>query len=152
MCVPRCQLIRQTCMVGARLNYCNSLFFDMSDTNLDRLKRVRNSLTRVAAGTHRRDHIRPVFARLHWLPIRARDAIKSTTRCIQDQTGTSTIVLIGYDQRRQDVVDTSILIPAATKRTDVSNSDWSSLVPICGCQDLEQSFGSNKVDRHSQII
>ena len=33
----------------------------------------------VFAGTHRRDHIKPVLARLHWLPMRARLTFKIVT-------------------------------------------------------------------------
>ena len=34
-------------IVGARLDYCNSLLYSTSQRNLDRLQRVQNSLARV---------------------------------------------------------------------------------------------------------
>ena len=66
-------------IIGARLDYCNSLFSGMSDANFDKLQRVQNSLARVVAGTRRRDHITPVLAQLHWLPVKARVIFKIAT-------------------------------------------------------------------------
>ena len=51
----------------------------MSDANFDKLQRVQNSLARVVAGTRRRDHITPVLAQLHWLPVKARVIFKIAT-------------------------------------------------------------------------
>jgi len=55
-------------IVGARLDYCNSLLLGTSEYNLDRLQRVKNRLARVvlpfsAGATEARRE-------LHWLPIR----------------------------------------------------------------------------------
>jgi len=37
--------------------------------NIDKLQRVQNTLARLVSKTHRRDHITPFFADLHWLRI-----------------------------------------------------------------------------------
>ena len=63
-------------IVSSRLDYCNSVLAGISSANLDRLQSVRNTLARVVTGTRRRDHITPVLAGLHWLPVQARITFK----------------------------------------------------------------------------
>ena len=59
-------------IVGPTLDYCNAMLVGISEVNLDKLRRVRNTLARIVTRTCRRDHISPVLADIHWLPIRAR--------------------------------------------------------------------------------
>jgi len=64
-------------IVGARLDYYNSLLLGTSEYNLDRLQRVQNRLARVvlpfsAGATEARRE-------LHWLPIRQRITFKLAT-------------------------------------------------------------------------
>ena len=66
-------------IVGSRLDYCNSLLAGMSSKNLDKLQRVQNTLARLVTGTQRREHITPVLAELHWLPVRARITFQIST-------------------------------------------------------------------------
>lgn len=56
-------------IVSTRLDYCNSLLFNTSTKNIQRLQRVQNTLARVVSGTKKRDHIKPVLRDLHWLPV-----------------------------------------------------------------------------------
>ena len=55
-----------------RLDYCDAVLYGSSSMNIDKLQRVQNTLARVVSKTHRRDHITPVLAHLHWLPVRYR--------------------------------------------------------------------------------
>jgi hypothetical protein len=59
-------------IVNSRLDYCNSLLYGSSAKNLDKLQKVQNTLARVVSGARRRDHIKPVLKKLHWLPVRER--------------------------------------------------------------------------------
>jgi len=63
-------------MVGARLDYCNSLLYGTTTVNINKLQRVQNSLARVVTGTRRYDHITAVLADLHWLKIQERITYK----------------------------------------------------------------------------
>ena len=59
-------------IVATRLDYCNSLLYGTSKSNLVKLQHVQNTLARVVAGTRRREHITPVLKDLHWLPVEQR--------------------------------------------------------------------------------
>ena len=59
-------------LVGARIDYCNSILHGTSQCNIDKLQRLQNSLARAVVGSGRTEPITPILARLHWLPIRDR--------------------------------------------------------------------------------
>jgi len=61
-----------TAVVGSRLDYCNSLLYGVSETNLNKLQRVQNSLARIVLGLDTRSSTMQNLADLHWLPVRAR--------------------------------------------------------------------------------
>ena len=56
-------------IVGARLDYCNSILYGTSEYNISRLQRMQNTRARVVTRTKKFDHITPVLRCLHWLPI-----------------------------------------------------------------------------------
>ncbi|XP_032375874.1 uncharacterized protein LOC116692015 [Etheostoma spectabile] len=58
--------------ISLRLDYCNSLYFGLSKSLLARLQLVQNAAARVLTGTRKREHITPVLASLHWLPVHFR--------------------------------------------------------------------------------
>jgi len=62
--------------VSCRLDYCNSLFFGMTDDLFQRLQGIQNAAARLVTGTSRREHITTVLRRLHWLPVRQRTEFK----------------------------------------------------------------------------
>jgi len=59
-------------MVSARLDYCNAVLYGTSKSNIAKLQRVHNTLARAVKCSSKRDHITPVLADLHWLPVAAR--------------------------------------------------------------------------------
>ena len=58
--------------ISSRLDYCNSLYVGLDQLSLRRLQLVQNAAARVLTGTKKREHITPVLASLHWLPVRYR--------------------------------------------------------------------------------
>ena len=74
----RSSLTRKACetlvqaYVTSRLDYCNVLLYGLPKYLLDRLQKVQNSAARVVALSPKREHITPVLADLHWLPVEYR--------------------------------------------------------------------------------
>ena len=64
--------------VGGRPpEHCNSLYVGIADKTINRLQMVQNAAARVLTGTKMREHISPVLASLHWLPVRFRVKFKT---------------------------------------------------------------------------
>ena len=55
--------------ISSRLDYCNSLFSGLNQKSIKRLQAVQNSAARLLTKTKYCDHITPVLASLHWLPV-----------------------------------------------------------------------------------
>ena len=58
--------------VSSRLDYCNGLYTNLSQSSLHKLQLVQNTAARILTNTPRSSHITPVLATLHWLPIKSR--------------------------------------------------------------------------------
>lgn len=56
--------------ITSRLNYCNALY--VSGSSLARLQMVQNAAERFLTGTRKYEHISPILASLHWLPVQFR--------------------------------------------------------------------------------
>ena len=64
-------------LVSSKLDYCNSLYSGISQSNLNKLQRIQNSLARVITNTSKYQHITPTLKKLHWLPIKQRIEIQT---------------------------------------------------------------------------
>ena len=56
-------------LIGSRLDYCNSLFRNLSVLYFCKLQCVQNNLAKIVINTTKYSHITPVRKTLHWLPI-----------------------------------------------------------------------------------
>lgn len=73
--------------ITVRLDYCNSLYVGLNQASLQRLQLVQNAAARLLTGTKRHQHITPVLASLHWLPVRQRIDFKIALmvfKCLND--------------------------------------------------------------------
>ena len=59
-----------------RLDYCNSLFVNISQENLFKLQKVQNAAAKLILGRRRRDSASSALYQLHWLNIDARIVFK----------------------------------------------------------------------------
>ena len=53
--------------ISSRLDYCNALLYDVSDSLFRRLQSIQNAAACFLTGASRRDHISPVLRSLHFL-------------------------------------------------------------------------------------
>ncbi|XP_072251171.1 uncharacterized protein [Leuresthes tenuis] len=75
--------------VTSRLDYCNSLLLGCPTYSLKSLQLIQNAAARVLMRTNRRDHVSPVLASLHWLPVKFRIEFKIlllTYKALTDRT------------------------------------------------------------------
>ena len=62
--------------IFSRIDLNNSMLINLPDQLLDKLQRIQNTAARIVTRTSRHEHITPVLANLHWLPVRARIIFK----------------------------------------------------------------------------
>jgi len=61
-----------TSIVHSKLDYCNSLYYDLPQSEIKRLRNIQHSLARAVCRTPKSSHITPVLKSLHWLRINER--------------------------------------------------------------------------------
>jgi len=66
-----------------RLDYCNSLLFDVCNYVMQQVQSIQNAATRLITGTLRCEHVTPVLQKLHWLPVCPR--VKFKLACLVHQ-------------------------------------------------------------------
>ena len=69
--------------VFSRIDYCNSLLCNVPNVLLDKLQRFQNQAARLVLRKNRREHITPMFLRLHWLPVNFRIRYKIALLCFK---------------------------------------------------------------------
>lgn len=58
--------------ISTCLDYCSALYIGVNKASLARLQLVQNAAARLLTGTRKHDHITPILASLHWLPVQFR--------------------------------------------------------------------------------
>ena len=76
-------------LIISRLDYCNSVLVNLSDSTLYSYTTILHSAARLARGLKPRDHITPALRQLHWLPIKARITYKICLMMFNLNSGSS---------------------------------------------------------------
>ena len=66
-------------LVSSKLDYCNSLFYDIPKKDIARLQRLQNCLARVVTKAPRFNRSTPILKRSHWLLVKFRIHFKICT-------------------------------------------------------------------------
>jgi len=61
-----------TSIVHSKLDYCNSLYHNLPNCQLNRLRQIQNSLARAVVKAPKSTHITPILKSLHWLKVNER--------------------------------------------------------------------------------
>ena len=64
-------------LISCRLDYCNSILYNVLKSKTDRLQRLQNQCERILTKSPRRKHITPVLKILHWQKIQDRIIYKT---------------------------------------------------------------------------
>lgn len=59
-------------LVVCKIDYCNALFYGISEHCLNELQRVQNAAAKAIVGLYKHDHMGDTIKNLHWLPIKSR--------------------------------------------------------------------------------
>ena len=54
-------------LISCRLDYCNSILYNVPKSKTDRLQRLQNQCARILTKSPRREHITPALKKLYWL-------------------------------------------------------------------------------------
>jgi len=61
-----------TSIVHSKLDYCNSLYHNLPNCQLNRLQQIQNSVARAVVKAPKSTHITPILKSLHWIKVNER--------------------------------------------------------------------------------
>ena len=93
-------------VICSRLDYCNSLLFNVNKSNIFKLQKVQNAAARLEARCGKRHSVSNVISNLHWLRIEARIVFKILLlvhKCIVGKCSNNlSITYKAYNRRPDD--------------------------------------------------
>ena len=95
-------------LVLCHLDYCNSLLYNMPDSQLGKLQIIQNSAARLITGTKKYSPITPVLQQLHWLPVKSRISFKIlllTFQCLHNMAPSYLQELLNKYTHLQEISD-----------------------------------------------
>jgi exonuclease III len=109
--------------ISSRLDNGNALLYGLPDYQLNRLQRVHNTAARILTRTRKYEHITPILADLHWLPIKHRITYKLMTLTYKCLNGLApqylADLLVPYSPVRSLRSSESLLLTVPKTRTKV---------------------------------
>ena len=79
--------------VSSRLDYCNSVLSGLPDCDIQKLQCVQNGVAHLTTHSKKYDHIIPILAGLHWLPVRYHILFKVLVLTYRDLHGIASLYI-----------------------------------------------------------
>lgn len=122
-------------LVTSRLDYCNPLLYGISASLTSKLQRIQNTAARIITRTRRDQHITPVLADLHWLPVKRRIEYKILVHTYKALHGEGPSYLKNLVQRyipRRSLrsQDSLTLVPPTRRTVTYGDRSFSSSAPL----------------------
>ena len=89
--IEMCKQVVQS-LVISHLDYCNSIFMDMPEKEINRMQKIQNSAVQLILNRSRWSSTSSALKDLHWLPIRARIEFKVLIQVLEVSEVTSTTI------------------------------------------------------------
>ena len=110
----------------SRIDYCNSLLYGVTATNLTKLQRVQDAAARLVCSVPRNGHDTPSLINHHWLPIRFRIYFKIAMfafKCIHGQAPNYLKNLIAIKKSTRHKLRLSIQLQDNSRKTKKTLGD-----------------------------
>ena len=75
-----------TSLVSSKLDYCNAIFYNIANREINKLQSIRNCLARVVTRSPRFCSATPFIKSLHWFPVQFRIKYKICTLTYESNT------------------------------------------------------------------
>ena len=106
--LPMSAIFKYHALISCRLDYCNSLLYNVPTHKTDRLQRLQNQCARILTKSPRREHITPVLKTLHWLKIQDRFTYKILMLTYKSYYNIAPTYLCELISRRENSVNTRL--------------------------------------------
>ena len=123
-------------MLLSRLDYCNVLFNNIAQRDLDRLQRFQNKCARLVFMPLRRTNISPFLKKLHWLRIKDRISFKlcctSTRHWMDSVSGTFMHALLLKENAKARLKHALTTVSTGSQKQQMCR--WQSLFSGCSLE------------------
>ena len=121
--------------VTSRLDYCNSLLSGSPNFSVRILQQIQNTAARLLTRTGRREHISPVLASLHWLPVKFRVEFKIlliTYKALHSQAPSyiEELIEVYHPPRALRSEDAGLLVTRQVSKSRTGGRSFSYLAPL----------------------